>query len=102
MGVDIDRIIAVTFIIGAGLGAVAGVMVGTYYGMAHYSMGAPLGMKAFLGRRAGRHRQSARRDAGRHAARRRRSAGRGLHRRSDLCQQVFFAAITRTCSLFWC
>jgi branched-chain amino acid transport system permease protein len=47
MGIDIDRIISFTFIIGAGLAAVAGVMVGTYYGIAHYSMGALLGMKAF-------------------------------------------------------
>jgi branched-chain amino acid transport system permease protein len=47
MGIDIDRIIAFTFIVGAALGAVAGVMVGTYYGVAHYSMGSLLGMKAF-------------------------------------------------------
>ncbi len=47
MGIDIDRVIAFTFIVGAALGAVAGVMVGTYYGVAHYSMGALLGMKAF-------------------------------------------------------
>jgi branched-chain amino acid transport system permease protein len=47
MGIDIDRIIAFTFIVGAGLAAVAGVMVGTYYGIAHYSMGSLLGMKAF-------------------------------------------------------
>ena len=47
MGIDIDRIIAFTFIVGAALGAVAGVMVGTYYGIAHYGMGSLLGMKAF-------------------------------------------------------
>jgi branched-chain amino acid transport system permease protein len=47
MGIDIDRVIAFTFIVGAALGAVAGVMVGTYYGIAHYSMGSLLGMKAF-------------------------------------------------------
>lgn len=47
MGIDIDRIISFTFIVGAALAAVAGVMVGTYYGIAHYSMGALLGMKAF-------------------------------------------------------
>ena len=47
MGIDINRIIAFTFIVGAALGAVAGVMVGTYYGIAHYSMGSLLGMKAF-------------------------------------------------------
>jgi len=47
MGIDIDRVIAFTFVVGAGLAAVAGVMVGTYYGIAHYSMGSLLGMKAF-------------------------------------------------------
>src|SRR6185437_11040447 len=34
MGIDINFVIAVTFVIGAGLAAVAGVMVGTYYGIA--------------------------------------------------------------------
>src|SRR5687767_4913278 len=47
MGVDVNRVIAATFIIGAGLGAVAGVMVGTYYGVAQYTMGSVLGLKAF-------------------------------------------------------
>ena len=47
MGIDINRVIALTFVIGAGLGAVAGVMVGSYYGIAHYQMGALLGLKAF-------------------------------------------------------
>ncbi|WP_126447049.1 branched-chain amino acid ABC transporter permease [Sulfuricystis multivorans] len=47
MGIDANRVIAATFVIGAGLGAVAGVMVGTYYGIAHYTMGFTLGLKAF-------------------------------------------------------
>ena len=47
MGIDVNRIIAVTFVIGAALGAVAGVMVGSYYGIAHYTMGSLLGLKAF-------------------------------------------------------
>ena len=47
MGIDINRVIALTFVIGAALGAVAGVMVGSYYGIAHYQMGALLGLKAF-------------------------------------------------------
>jgi branched-chain amino acid transport system permease protein len=47
MGVDINRVIAATFIIGAGLAAVAGVMVGSYYGIAQYTMGSLLGLKAF-------------------------------------------------------
>src|SRR6185437_5759923 len=47
MGVDINKVISITFVIGAALGAVAGVMVGTYYGIAHYQMGFLLGLKAF-------------------------------------------------------
>jgi branched-chain amino acid transport system permease protein len=47
MGVDIDGVISITFVIGAALAALAGVMVGTYYGIAHYQMGFLLGLKAF-------------------------------------------------------
>ncbi len=47
MGIDINRVIAATFVIGAALAAVAGVMVGTYYGIAQYTMGSILGLKAF-------------------------------------------------------
>src|SRR5262245_61072134 len=47
MGIDVNRVIAATFVIGAGLGAVAGVLFGTYYGVAQYTMGSLLGLKAF-------------------------------------------------------
>lgn len=47
MGIDVNRVIAATFIIGAALGAVAGVLFGTYYGIAQYTMGSILGLKAF-------------------------------------------------------
>ena len=47
MGIDINRVISLTFIIGTGLAAVAGVMDGSYYGVAHYQMGFLLGLKAF-------------------------------------------------------
>jgi branched-chain amino acid transport system permease protein len=47
MGINIDTVISLTFVIGAALGAVAGVMVGTYYGIAQYQMGFILGLKAF-------------------------------------------------------
>jgi branched-chain amino acid transport system permease protein len=47
MGVDVNRIIAATFVIGAGLAAVAGIMVASYYGIAQYTMGEILGLKAF-------------------------------------------------------
>ena len=47
MGIDANRVIASTFVIGAALAAVAGVMVASYYGIAHYTMGSHLGLKAF-------------------------------------------------------
>jgi branched-chain amino acid transport system permease protein len=47
MGINVNNIISFTFVIGAALGAIAGVMVGTYYGIAHYQMGFLLGLKAF-------------------------------------------------------
>ncbi len=47
MGVDINTIISITFIVGSALAAVAGVMVAAYYGLAHYFMGFTLGLKAF-------------------------------------------------------
>lgn len=47
MGVNINRVIAAAFVIGSALGALAGVMVGTYYEIAHYQMGFMLGLKAF-------------------------------------------------------
>jgi branched-chain amino acid transport system permease protein len=47
MGVNINAVIAAAFVIGSALGAVAGVMVGTYYEIAHYQMGSMLGLKAF-------------------------------------------------------
>ena len=47
MGVDVNRVIASTFIIGSALAAIAGVMVSAYYGLAHYYMGFLLGLKAF-------------------------------------------------------
>ena len=47
MGVDVNRVIASTFVIGSALAAVAGVMVSAYYGLAHYYMGFLLGLKAF-------------------------------------------------------
>jgi branched-chain amino acid transport system permease protein len=47
MGVDVNRVIAATFVIGAALGAVAGVLFGTYYGIVQYTFGSILGLKAF-------------------------------------------------------
>ncbi len=47
MGIDINRMIAATLVIGAALADVAGVMVGSYYGIALYHLVALLGLKAF-------------------------------------------------------
>jgi branched-chain amino acid transport system permease protein len=47
MGINPNTIISLTFVIGAALGALAGVMDAAYYGQAHYDMGFLLGLKAF-------------------------------------------------------
>jgi branched-chain amino acid transport system permease protein len=47
MGVNINRIIAATFVIGSALAAIAGVLVSANYSIAHYYMGFMLGLKAF-------------------------------------------------------
>lgn len=47
MGVDANRIISLTFVIGSALAALAGVLVSANYGIAHYNMGFILGLKAF-------------------------------------------------------
>ncbi|MCB1887855.1 MAG: branched-chain amino acid ABC transporter permease [Rhodocyclaceae bacterium] len=47
MGVDVNGIIALTFVLGAALAAVAGVMFASNYGIAHYAMGFMPGLKAF-------------------------------------------------------
>jgi branched-chain amino acid transport system permease protein len=47
MGINIDSVISVTFILGSFLAAVAGVMVGIYYGTVNFYIGYIAGMKAF-------------------------------------------------------
>lgn len=47
MGVNVNHIISLTFLIGSALAAVAGLMVSANYSIAHYYMGFILGMKAF-------------------------------------------------------
>jgi branched-chain amino acid transport system permease protein len=47
MGVNVNRVISATFILGSCLGAMAGVMVSANYGQAHAYMGFLLGLKAF-------------------------------------------------------
>jgi branched-chain amino acid transport system permease protein len=47
MGINVDRMIAVTFLIGSILGAASGVMVGLYYRQISFFMGYVYGLKAF-------------------------------------------------------
>jgi len=47
LGVDVDKTISLTFVIGAGLAAVAGLMVTLYYGVIDFYIGFLAGIKAF-------------------------------------------------------
>lgn len=46
-GINVDRVIAQTFLLGAALAAIAGMMVTLYYGVVDFYMGFLAGMKAF-------------------------------------------------------
>jgi len=46
-GVNVDRVISVTFVIGSVLAAIAGVLVGSYIGQINYFIGFMAGVKAF-------------------------------------------------------
>jgi len=46
-GVDVDKTISMTFVIGAGLAGVAGLMVALYYGVIDFYIGFVAGIKAF-------------------------------------------------------
>jgi branched-chain amino acid transport system permease protein len=47
LGIDVDRTIALTFVIGAGLAAVAGLMAAVFYGVIDFTLGFLAGIKAF-------------------------------------------------------
>jgi branched-chain amino acid transport system permease protein len=47
LGIDTDRVISLTFVLGAALAAVAGVLVGLYYGLVNPFIGFIAGLKAF-------------------------------------------------------
>ena len=47
MGIDVDRVITLTFFMGSALAAGGGVMAGAYYGSVHFFMGFIMGLKAF-------------------------------------------------------
>ena len=68
MGVRPDNVISATFVIGAALAALAGVMWASNYGTAQFSMGFTAGPEGVHGGRVRRHRQPGRRHGGRRAA----------------------------------
>lgn len=47
MGIDVNRVILLVFLIGPALGGAAGLMVGLQYGQINFTMGWTYGMKAF-------------------------------------------------------
>lgn len=47
MGIDVNRVIALTFFIGSALAAASGVLAGVYYGSLNFFMGFIIGLKAF-------------------------------------------------------
>jgi len=47
LGININQVISITFMIGSSLAAAAGVMVTLYYGVVHFFMGYLAGVKAF-------------------------------------------------------
>ena len=47
LGIDVDRVISMTFVMGAALAAVAGLMVTLYYGVVDFFIGFLAGVKAF-------------------------------------------------------
>jgi len=47
MGINVNKIIALTFFVGSSLAAAAGMMAGVYYGSIHFFMGFVIGIKAF-------------------------------------------------------
>ena len=47
MGINVDRVIMIVFLIGPALGGAAGLMVGLYYGQINFTMGWLYGLKAF-------------------------------------------------------
>lgn len=47
MGIDVNRVILMVFLLGPALGGAAGLMVGLYYGQINFTMGWVYGLKAF-------------------------------------------------------
>jgi len=47
MGIDVNKVVSLVFLIGPALGGSAGLLVGLYYGQVNFTMGWIYGMKAF-------------------------------------------------------
>jgi branched-chain amino acid transport system permease protein len=47
MGINVDQVIMIVFLVGPALGGAAGLMVGLYYGQINFTMGWVYGLKAF-------------------------------------------------------
>jgi branched-chain amino acid transport system permease protein len=47
MGIDVNRVVQLVFVVGPALGGAAGLLVGLYYGQISFTMGWTYGMKAF-------------------------------------------------------
>jgi branched-chain amino acid transport system permease protein len=47
MGIDVNRVILLVFMVGPSVGGAAGLMVGLYYGQINFTMGWNYGLKAF-------------------------------------------------------
>ena len=47
MGIDVNKVVSLVFLIGPALGGSAGLLVGLYYGQVNFTMGWVYGMKAF-------------------------------------------------------
>jgi branched-chain amino acid transport system permease protein len=47
MGIDVNGVVTIVFVIGPALGGAAGLLVGLYYGQVNFTMGWIYGMKAF-------------------------------------------------------
>ena len=48
MGINVNKVISITFSIGAVFGAAAGILVGIYYNSIVFNMGSSMGLKAFV------------------------------------------------------
>jgi branched-chain amino acid transport system permease protein len=48
MGINVNRIISIVFLIGPGLGGIAGMIVALYYGSFDFTLGWTFGLKAFI------------------------------------------------------